>query len=114
MRRLLKRRYVQESLKSAEKEMGGRTLTLEELDKLLTEQGIDTKGKDAAFRIATDDTIRLIYVSGMRVEIITVSFVIYIAIRLFKVLSDARSCGSVMKRVINGLFSYFLEKDKSK
>ncbi|XP_014475170.1 PREDICTED: DNA repair protein complementing XP-G cells isoform X2 [Dinoponera quadriceps] len=63
MRRLLKRRYVQQSLETAEKEMGGKTLTLEELDKLLTEQGIDTKGRDAAFRIAADDTTRLIYIS---------------------------------------------------
>ncbi|EFN84629.1 DNA repair protein complementing XP-G cells [Harpegnathos saltator] len=63
MKRLLKRRYVQQSLESAEKEMGGKTLTLEELDKLLTEQGINTKGRDIAFRIAADDTTRLIYIS---------------------------------------------------
>lgn len=68
MKRLLKRRYVQQSLESAEKEMGGKTLTLEELDKLLTEQGIDTKGGDAAFRIAADDTTRLIYIRGKRVS----------------------------------------------
>lgn len=65
MKRLLKRRYVQQSLESAEKEMGGKTLTLEELDKLLTEQGIDTKGRDMTFRIASDDTTRLIYIKGM-------------------------------------------------
>ncbi|XP_032665302.1 DNA repair protein complementing XP-G cells homolog [Odontomachus brunneus] len=63
MKRLLKRRYVQESLETAEKEMGGKTLTLEELNKLLTEQGVDTSGRDAAFRIAADDTTRLIYIS---------------------------------------------------
>lgn len=63
LKRLLKRRYVQESLESAEKEMGGKTLTLEELDKLLTEQGVNTKGNDAAFRIASDSTTRLIYIS---------------------------------------------------
>lgn len=56
---------MQASLESAEKEMGGKTLTLEELDKLLTEQGVDTKGRDAAFRIAADSTTRLIYISGM-------------------------------------------------
>lgn len=50
--------------------MGGKTLTLEELDKLLTEQGINTKGKDAAFRIAADSTTRLIYISGMYVTIL--------------------------------------------
>lgn len=69
MKRLLKRRYVQESLESAEKEMGGRTLTLEELEKLLTEQGVDTKGRDAAFRIAADNITRVIYISGTRVKI---------------------------------------------
>lgn len=42
MKRLLKRRLVQTSLESAEKEMGGKTLTLEELEKLLTEQGVTT------------------------------------------------------------------------
>lgn len=65
MRRLLKRRYVQESLESAEKEMGGKTMTLEQLEKLMTEQGVDTKGRDMAFRIAADSTTRLIYISGM-------------------------------------------------
>ncbi|XP_018367514.1 PREDICTED: DNA repair protein complementing XP-G cells homolog isoform X2 [Trachymyrmex cornetzi] len=63
LKRLLKRRHVQASLESAEKEMGGKTLTLEELDKLLTEQGVDTKSRDAAFRVAMDSTTRLIYIS---------------------------------------------------
>ncbi|KAG5306890.1 ERCC5 protein, partial [Acromyrmex insinuator] len=63
LKRLLKRRHVQTSLESAEKEMGGKTLTLEELDKLLTEQGVDTKSRDAAFRVAMDNTTRLIYIS---------------------------------------------------
>lgn len=63
--RLLKRRSVQESLETAEKEMGGKTLTLEELDQLLTDQGIDTTQKqDAAFRIAADSTTRVVYVKG--------------------------------------------------
>lgn len=63
LKRLLKRRHVQASLESAEKEMGGKTLTLEELDKLLTEQGVDTKSRDTAFRIAADNTTRLIYIN---------------------------------------------------
>ncbi|XP_066588873.1 DNA excision repair protein ERCC-5 [Prorops nasuta] len=63
MKRLLKRRLVQESIELAEKEMGGKTLTLEELDQLLTEQGISTKCDDTAFRIASDNTTRLIYIS---------------------------------------------------
>ncbi|NP_001153363.1 mutagen-sensitive 201 [Nasonia vitripennis] len=63
VKRLLKRRYVQESLEVAEKEMGGKTLTLEELDRLLTDQGIETMQKqDAAFRIASDSTTRVVYV----------------------------------------------------
>ncbi|XP_060826334.1 DNA excision repair protein ERCC-5 homolog isoform X2 [Bombus pascuorum] len=63
MKRLLKRRLVQQSLESAEKEMGGKTLTLDELDKLLKEQGIPTNVQNYAYRIAADDTTRLIYIS---------------------------------------------------
>lgn len=63
MRRLLKRRFVQESLESAEKEMGGKTLTLDELEKLLTEQGVQTN-RDNAYRIASDSTSRVIYING--------------------------------------------------
>ncbi|XP_023246199.1 DNA repair protein complementing XP-G cells homolog [Copidosoma floridanum] len=63
VKRLLKRRYVQESLEEAEKEMGGKSLTLEELNKLLTDQGINTTlQQDKAFRIASDSTTRVIYV----------------------------------------------------
>lgn len=62
MQRLLKRRRVQESLESAEKEMGGKTLTLEELERMLTEQGIETNN-DKTFRIAADSTTRLIYIN---------------------------------------------------
>ena len=65
MKRLLKRRLVQESLEKAEKEMGGKTLTLEELDKLLTEQGVNTSDHDdRAYRIASDSTTRVIFVNG--------------------------------------------------
>ena len=64
MKRLLKRRRVQESLETAEKEMGGKTLTLEELEKLLSEQGIDTSDrKDTVFRIASDSKTRIIFIS---------------------------------------------------
>ncbi|KAJ8680734.1 hypothetical protein QAD02_016521 [Eretmocerus hayati] len=63
MKRLLKRRFVQESLEAAEKEMGGKSMTLEELDQLLTEQGINTTQKDdAAYRIASDSTTRVVYI----------------------------------------------------
>lgn len=64
MKRLLKRRLVQQSLESAEKEMGGKTLTLDELDKLLKEQGIPTNVQKYTYRIAADNTTRLIYISG--------------------------------------------------
>ncbi|XP_012150000.1 rad2 superfamily protein mus201 [Megachile rotundata] len=63
MKRLLKRRLVQESLESAEKEMGGKTLTLDELDKLLKEQGINTNGQNCTYRVASDSTTRLLYIS---------------------------------------------------
>ncbi|XP_003491427.1 DNA repair protein complementing XP-G cells isoform X2 [Bombus impatiens] len=63
MKRLLKRRLVQQSLESAEKEMGGKTLTLDELDKLLKEQGIPTNVQNYTYRIAADNTTRLIYIS---------------------------------------------------
>ncbi|XP_071868805.1 rad2 superfamily protein mus201 isoform X2 [Bombus fervidus] len=63
MKRLLKRRLVQKSLESAEKEMGGKTLTLDELDKLLKEQGIPTNVQNYTYRIAADNTTRLIYIS---------------------------------------------------
>ncbi|XP_057325005.1 DNA excision repair protein ERCC-5 [Microplitis mediator] len=66
MMRLLKRRKVQESLEIAEKEMGGKTLTLDELEKLLTDQGVDTKSRDTAFRIASNSTTRLIYVNDLK------------------------------------------------
>ena len=65
MKRLLKRRLVQESIEAAEKEMGGKTLTLDELYKLLTEQGINTsQHDDRTYRIASDSTTRVIYVNG--------------------------------------------------
>lgn len=45
--------------------MGGRTLTLEELDRLLTDQGINTSTHDdAAYRIASDSKTRVLYASG--------------------------------------------------
>lgn len=65
MKRLLKRRNVQECLEEAEREMGGKTMTLEELDILLTEQGIATTTKDdRANRIAADNLTRFVYING--------------------------------------------------
>ncbi|XP_031825334.2 rad2 superfamily protein mus201 isoform X1 [Nomia melanderi] len=73
MNRLLKRRLVQQSLESAEKEMGGKSLTLDELEKLLTEQGINTKGRDCTYRIAADSTTRLVYISDKNAYIKNIS-----------------------------------------
>ncbi|XP_053985071.1 DNA excision repair protein ERCC-5 homolog [Hylaeus volcanicus] len=63
MKRLLKRRLVQQNLETAEKEMGGKTLTLDELDKLLTEQGVNTSGYNCTYRVAADNSTRLLYIS---------------------------------------------------
>ncbi|XP_078033865.1 rad2 superfamily protein mus201 [Augochlora pura] len=73
MKRLLKRRLVQQSLESAEKEMGGKSLTLEELEKLLTEQGISTGNRDCTFRVAADSTTRLLYISDKNAYIKSIS-----------------------------------------
>lgn len=69
MNRLLKRRHVQESLEKAEKEIGGsKTLTLEELDKLLTEQGIETSDYDnKGLRVASDSSSRVIFVNDKNI-----------------------------------------------
>ncbi|CAL7949447.1 unnamed protein product [Xylocopa violacea] len=63
MKRLLKRRLIQKYLECAEKEMGGKTLTLDELDKLLKEQGVTTNIENYTYRIAADNTTRLLYIS---------------------------------------------------
>ncbi|XP_043255001.1 DNA excision repair protein ERCC-5 [Colletes gigas] len=63
MKRLLKRRLVQTNLEAAEKEMGGKTLTLDELNKLLIEQGINTSDRNCTYRVAADSSTRLIYIS---------------------------------------------------
>nr|XP_033324256.1 DNA repair protein complementing XP-G cells homolog [Megalopta genalis] len=73
MKRLLKRRLVQQSLEFAEKEMGGKSLTLEELEKLLTEQGISTGNRDCTFRVAADSTTRLLYISDKNAYIKNIS-----------------------------------------
>ncbi|PSN40490.1 hypothetical protein C0J52_05251 [Blattella germanica] len=62
MSRLLKRRSVQVSLEDAEREMGGRSLSIGELEELLNEQGVVTNS-DAEKRIASDNTTRYLYVN---------------------------------------------------
>ncbi|XP_076283185.1 rad2 superfamily protein mus201 [Lasioglossum baleicum] len=73
MKRLLKRRLVQQSLESAEKEMGGKSLTLEELEKLLTEQGVDTANRNCNYRVAGDSETRLVYISDKNAYIKNIS-----------------------------------------
>uniref|UniRef100_A0A0C9QDH7 ERCC5_0 protein n=1 Tax=Fopius arisanus TaxID=64838 RepID=A0A0C9QDH7_9HYME len=68
MKRLLKRRKAQEYLEVAEQEMGGKNLTLDELEKLMAEQGVDTKSRDLAYRIASDDVTRVLYVRDPKAQ----------------------------------------------
>ncbi|XP_046676244.1 DNA excision repair protein ERCC-5 homolog isoform X3 [Homalodisca vitripennis] len=62
MARLLKRRSVQVSLEEAEKEMGGRTLSLGDVEALLAEGGIEINPQ-LSKRIASDEVTRYIYVT---------------------------------------------------
>lgn len=63
MTRLLKRRSIQISLEDAEREMGGRSLSLGELEEMLSEQGVVTDSK-VGMRIASDNITRYVYVKG--------------------------------------------------
>lgn len=63
MERLLKRHLVQVSLEEAEKEMGGHTLSLQEMEEMLKERGVDTTF-DMGKRIASDNVTRYIYITG--------------------------------------------------
>ena len=64
MNRLLKRHAVQISLEQAGKEMGGRALSLQELEELLGEQGVlkDDEGVLPSKRIAQDSVTRYMLV----------------------------------------------------
>lgn len=66
MKRLLKRYSVQVSLEEAEKEMGGHTLSLNELEKLLTEEGIVTASKSSTKRIASDENRRYLLIKDVK------------------------------------------------
>lgn len=63
MARLLKRRSVQVSLEEAEKEMGGKTLNLQDVEALLAEGGVEINPQ-LTKRIASDNVTRFIYVTG--------------------------------------------------
>lgn len=62
MKRLLKRRNVQTSLEEAELEMGGKSLTLMELDELLREDGIVEGDNVKGQRIASNENARFVYI----------------------------------------------------
>ncbi len=63
MARLMKRRNVQRSLDMAAKEMGGRMMTMNELEQMFREDGIVTDSLPGK-RIAGDNVTRFVYISG--------------------------------------------------
>ncbi|KAH8324109.1 hypothetical protein KR074_000052 [Drosophila pseudoananassae] len=68
MKRLLKRRAVQESLEQAEKEMGGRTLTYSELCDFFSEEGIVTPSaiEQSTRQISSDEHTRFLLVRDLK------------------------------------------------
>ncbi|XP_058822992.1 DNA excision repair protein ERCC-5 [Topomyia yanbarensis] len=66
MKRLLKRRTVQVELEEAQKEMGGKCLSLAELEALLSEEGVDTCSDKAAQKIASDENTRFLLVRDVQ------------------------------------------------
>lgn len=61
MKRLLKRRLVQVELQEAEKEMGGKGLSMAELENLLSEEGV-VDPDIATERIASNEQVRYLHV----------------------------------------------------
>ncbi|XP_059049840.1 DNA excision repair protein ERCC-5 [Achroia grisella] len=67
MQRLLKRRKVQECLQETEKEMGDTGMSLNELESLLNEEGIDTKIDTLhTRRIASNNTTRFVLINDVK------------------------------------------------
>ncbi|CAH2104274.1 unnamed protein product [Euphydryas editha] len=67
MERLLKRRKLQECLEETEKEMGDGCMSLNELESLLNEEGIDTKIESLpSRRIASDNTTRYLFIRNVQ------------------------------------------------
>ncbi|XP_050306629.1 DNA excision repair protein ERCC-5 [Anthonomus grandis grandis] len=64
MKRLLKRQAVQSALEEAEKEMGGKSLSLAELESLLNDQGVLTG--DLGKRIASDEKTKYLLVKDVK------------------------------------------------
>lgn len=65
MNRLLKRRQVQIELEGAEKEMGGKGLSLAELENLLSEKGV-VDPEIATNRIASNEHVRFLHVRDVK------------------------------------------------
>ncbi|XP_050361746.1 DNA excision repair protein ERCC-5 homolog [Nymphalis io] len=67
LERLLKRRKLQECLEETEKEMGDGCMSLNELESLLNEEGIDTKIESLpSRRIASNNTTRYLFISNVK------------------------------------------------
>lgn len=67
MKRLLKRRKVQECLEEAENEMGGKSLSFGELEQLLAEDGIiDPSEVKKGTKIASDENTRFLLVKDIK------------------------------------------------
>ncbi|XP_041979248.1 DNA excision repair protein ERCC-5 homolog isoform X2 [Aricia agestis] len=67
MQRLLKRRKLQECLEETEKEIGEGSMSLNELESLLNEEGIDTKIESLpSRRIASNNNTRFLLISNVK------------------------------------------------
>lgn len=67
LKRLLKRRKVQECLEETEKEMGATGMSLNDLEALLSEEGIVTKIESLPTRrIASNENMRFLFIKNMK------------------------------------------------
>ena len=66
MKRLLKRYSVQLSLEEAEKEMGGRSLSMAELESLLKDQGVVTSDDSVGKSIASNENRKYIFIKDVK------------------------------------------------
>ena len=63
---MLKRRQVQVGLESAEQEMGGKCLSLGELEAMLAEDGVVEASSTLGKRIASDDNTRFLHIRDLK------------------------------------------------
>ncbi|KAK4880815.1 hypothetical protein RN001_008961 [Aquatica leii] len=66
MKRLLKRYSIQASLEEVEKEMGGRSLSLAEIESLLKDQGVAVNDDSVGKRIASDESKRYLLIKDLK------------------------------------------------